>query len=279
LLPSDDAAPDPDTPGHVALTLEYDGSAFHGFQLQSGQTSAQGILEGALSRIAAAPVRVVAAGRTDAGVHATAQVVSFPVPTRRPLKAWWRGANSLTPASLSVVAAMGVPSAFNARFSATARRYHYVILEAETRPALLHQRVTWSRRRLDDDAMHRAAQVLMGEHDFTSFRAASCQARTAYRCVQAISVRRFGAFVVIDVIANAFLHHMVRNIASALLQVGRGERPVRWVANVLAARRREVLGVTAPADGLYLVEVRYGTLQGLGAFRPPPCLGALGDIW
>ena len=269
----------PDRPFHYALTVEYDGSAFHGWQLQSRESSVQGALEGALARIAAEPIRVTAAGRTDAGVHATAQVVHFGTHNERPLDAWVRGANALAPAALAVRAAQVVPAAFSARFSATARRYHYVILESPTPPALLYRRVTWSRRPLDEALMHQAAQSLVGEHDFTSFRAASCQSKTPFRCIHSIGVRRFDAFVVIDVLANAFLHHMVRNIASALLDVGRGALSPDWVPDILRGRARDRLGATAPPDGLYLVEVRYGADTSVGGFRPPPILGALGDIW
>jgi tRNA pseudouridine38-40 synthase len=268
-----------DSPYRYALTVEYDGSAFHGWQLQSGQVTVQGALEGALARIADAPVRVTAAGRTDARVHATAQVVDFRVPSPRPVDAWLRGTNSLLPGALAVRDACDAPAGFSARYSATARRYQYVILESPTRPAVLRSQVTWSRWPLDDVRMHAAAQRLVGEHDFTSYRAASCQSRTPFRCVHQIAVRRFGALVVIDITANAFLHHMVRNVASALLDVGRCARPPSWPGDVLLARARDRLGGTAPPDGLYLVEVRYGDAEGPGSFRPPPLLGALGDIW
>jgi len=263
----------------IALGVEYDGSTYSGWQRQPGQRTVQASLESALSSIADAPIKAVASGRTDAGVHATSQVVSFVTTVQRPLAAWVRGTNSLTEASLAVQWAAHVPDHFHARYSATARRYHYVTLEAPQAPTALDRRVTWSRAELDERAMHRAAQALVGEHDFTSFRAASCQSATPYRCVHAVAVRRFADFVVIDVIANAFLHHMVRNIASALLAVGRGDRDEGWIGETLLARDRQRVGATAAPDGLYLVEVRYGGELDLPGFRPPPMLGALGDIW
>jgi len=263
----------------VALGIEYDGSSYCGWQRQPGQPTVQAALERALSSIADESVRSVASGRTDAGVHATSQVVSFATGARRSADAWVRGTNSLTEASLAVQWALDVPAQFHARYSATARRYHYVIMESHARPTVLDRRVTWSRVALDAAAMHRAGQALIGEHDFTTFRAASCQSATPYRCVHMLAVRRFADFVVIDVVANAFLHHMVRNIASALLAVGRGERPERWVGEMLLACDRERIGATAPPDGLYLVEVRYGSALELPGFRAPPMLGALGDIW
>jgi tRNA pseudouridine38-40 synthase len=263
----------------VALGVEYDGSSYCGWQRQLGQPTVQAALESALSAIANEPVRTVASGRTDAGVHATSQVVSFATAARRTPDAWIRGTNSLTEASLAVHWAAHVPGHFHARYSATARRYHYVTVESQTRPTLLDRRVTWSRARLDDRAMHRAGQALIGEHDFTTFRAASCQSATPYRCMHMLAVRRFAEFVVMDLVANAFLHHMVRNIASALLAVGRGERDEDWVGKALLARDRGRIGATAPPAGLYLVEVRYGGELELPGFRPPPMLGALGDIW
>ncbi len=264
---------------HVALGLEYDGSCFSGWQRQVGQRSVQQSLEEALSRVADSPIRVIAAGRTDAGVHATQQIVGFTTRAQRPLLAWIRGTNSLTPASLSVRWAVPVDESFHARFGATARRYLYVIAEAEYAPAIARQYMTWARPGLLDSLMHTAAQAFVGEHDFSSFRAASCQAKSPHRCVFAIAVRRFDELVVVDVTANAFLHHMVRNIAGALMQVGRGERAPSWVAQVLQQRDRSLVGATAPANGLYLVDVRYGARFEFPRWRPPAVLRALGDVW
>jgi len=266
-------------PTHLALGVEYDGSRFHGWQSQPDHRSVQQTLEDALGRIAAAPVRVAASGRTDAGVHATGQVVSFTSAAERPDDAWLRGGNSLLPAGVAVRWVARVDPSFHARFSATARRYLYVIQEQPQRPALAGNYVTWSRQRLDDEAMHRAAQVLVGEQDFSSFRGAGCQARTPMRCIHQILVRRFESLVVIDVTANAFLLHMVRNIAGVLLDVGAAQRPAEWVGEVLARRDRKAASKTAPAGGLYLVEVHYGD-----CFQPPPPmaplpLSGIRDLW
>ena len=263
---------------NFALGVEYDGHAFHGWQRQVGQRSVQQTLEEALSQIAAQPIKVTAAGRTDTGVHATQQVVSFATMVERPERAWVKGTNSLLPNELSVRWVVPVPEQFNARFSATGRRYQYVLLEAERAPAIARHYVTWSPAQLDDAAMHTAAQQLVGEHDFTSFRSASCQAKSPFRCVFSIAVRRFADLVVIDISANAFLQHMVRNIAGALLQVGRGERAAGWVGERLMARNRELVGATAPPTGLYLVDVEYGTFE-LPRAQPPLILRALGDVW
>jgi tRNA pseudouridine38-40 synthase len=264
---------------HFALGLEYDGSCFHGWQRQDGQRSVQQVLEEALSRVADTPIRVVAAGRTDAGVHATQQVVSFSTSAVRPLEGWIRGTNSLTPAGLSVRWAVPVPADFHARYSATARRYLYVIIEAERLPAIGRNLVTWSLPGLADDAMRAAARGLLGEHDFSAFRAAACQSKSPNRCIFAIDVRRFDDLIVLDITANAFLHHMVRNIAGALLQVGRGERSPAWIAEVLAGRNRALVGPTAPPNGLYLVDVTYGAQFAFPRWRAPLVLRAIGDVW
>jgi tRNA pseudouridine38-40 synthase len=222
---------------------------------------------------------VVAAGRTDAGVHATQQIVNFSTGAVRPLEGWIRGTNSLTPAGLSVRWAVPVPADFHARYSATARRYLYVVLEAERLPAIGRHLVTWSHPRLDDGAMHAAARALLGEHDFSTFRAAACQSKSPNRCIFAIEVRRFEDLVVLDITANAFLHHMVRNIAGALLQVGRGERSPAWIGAVLAERNRALVGPTAPPNGLYLVDVSYGAQFVFPHWRAPLILRATGDVW
>ncbi len=264
---------------HWALGVEYDGSAYHGWQRQVGQRTVQQTLESALTQVASHPVRVVASGRTDTGVHATSQVISFDCPMERPPAAWIRGTTSLTPKSLAVRWARPMPPTFHARFSAIARRYQYVFMEADGPIALGRTQVTWARSPLDDEAMHRAAQALVGEHDFSSFRASSCQSHSAYRCVHSIAVRRFGPLVVIDITANAFLQHMVRNIAGALMQIGIGEQTIGWLEVLLEARSRPLAGPTAPPDGLYLVDVNYAPEFAVPAGRPPPILRALGDIW
>lgn len=263
----------------IALGVEYDGSCFHGWQRQHGQCSVQQVLEEALSQVADEPIRLTAAGRTDAGVHATQQIVSFATTAIRPLEGWIRGANSLTPPELSVRWAVPVAANFNARFSATARRYQYVIIEAERAPAIARQYATWSRPGLADGDMHNAARALIGEHDFTAFRSAACQSKSPNRCIFAVEVRRFDDVVVLDVTANAFLHHMVRNIAGALLQIGRGEQSPAWLGQVLFERDRRLVGPTAPPNGLYLVDVQYGADYAFPRWRAPAILRVLGDVW
>ena len=241
----------------IALGLEYDGSRFHGFEHQLDRRTVQGEVEDALGRVAASPVRVVCAGRTDAGVHAAGQVVHFDTGVRRPAHAWVRGTNTYLSPDAAVLWARFVDDAFHARFSALRRRYRYIIVNRSTRPALLAGRVAWDHRRLDARLMHLGAQCLVGEHDFTSFRAAGCQARHPVRRVHRIEAARDGERIVIDVCANAFLQHMMRNIAGTLVMVGAGERDPGWVASVLAARDRRAAGVTAAPGGLYLVGVDY----------------------
>ncbi len=231
----------------------------------------QSALETALSQVAAAPVKLVTAGRTDTGVHAAGQVVSFFSPNPRPADAFRRGGNSLVAPGISIHWAQAVPADFNARFSALYRRYQYLVLDSGMAPAIGRGLVTWSRVPLDADAMDQAAQALLGEQDFSAVRAAGCESRTPMRQVQAVSVRRQGAFLVFEIQANAFLQHMVRNIMGALLRVGRGERPSAWMAELLAGRDRSQAGVTAPPDGLYLAEVGYPAAFGFPA-PPPPLL-------
>ena len=253
----------------IALGLEYDGSRFHGFERQPGRRTVQGVVEEALARVAAAPVRVVCAGRTDAGVHAVGQVVHFDARASRPLRAWVRGTNAGLPPDVAVCWARLVDDGFHARFLALRRRYRYVIVNRSTRPALLAERAAWEYRPLDARLMHLAARHLAGEHDFSSFRAAGCQARHPVRRVHRIEVARTGDRIVIDVHANAFLQHMVRNIAGTLATVGAGERDPDWVASVLAARDRRAAGVTAAACGLYLVGVDYPEGAGVPAVPSP----------
>ena len=254
----------------VALGLEYDGGAFHGFQAQRGVSTVQETLEAALSEVAGESIRVTAAGRTDAGVHATQQVVSFSTHAERPLEAWRRGVNSIMKAAVGVLWSRPVADGFNARFSAVARRYVYIFHESETAPALLRGKVAWSRRRLDEAAMSKAAECLVGERDFTSFRAAGCQSNTPYRCVKAVSVYRRGPQVVLDITANAFLLRMVRNIAGSLLRAGLGEEDAGYLARLLASKDRTKAAPTAAADGLYLVQVGYPDFD--IAYRAPPTL-------
>lgn len=241
----------------MALIVEYDGSGYHGWQSQPGLRTVQGVLEKALSQVADSEIKVVYSGRTDTGVHATHQVVHFDTDGARNIRAWVHGTNALLPKDVCVRWGQEISDAFHARYSATARRYRYVIHNAAIRPALLQGNVTWQCRRLDHELMQEAAQVLQGKHDFTSFRAVQCNAETAEREIKAIQVFRRGDLVIIDIKANAFLHHMVRNIAGVLMAVGQGREQVSWVKDVLHAKDRKKGAETAPAYGLYLVDVTY----------------------
>lgn len=241
----------------IALMVEYDGSQYHGWQAQSGLHTIQDRLESALSRVANQPIEVVCAGRTDTGVHAIGQIIHFDSANIRTIRAWIHGANTYLPKDICVKWGSEVPDAFHARYSALSRRYRYVILNTPIRPALFRGNVTWQYRQLDHHLMHEAAQHLLGEQDFTSFRSMECQSKSPMRNLLALSVERMGDRVVIDVTANAFLHHMVRNIAGVIMAVGTGRRPVSWVADVLAAKDRKMGAETAPPYGLYLAEVKY----------------------
>ncbi len=241
----------------LALRIEYDGTAYCGWQRQDHGDSIQARLEHALSRVADHPVTVICAGRTDAGVHALAQIVHFETTAVRTAYAWLLGTNSYLPPDIAVHWVHAVPITFHARHAAHARHYRYLILNRPTRSALWHTRASWVHHALDDGRMATAAAPLVGEHDFTSFRALACQAKHAVRTVYRLEVRRQGEFILIDVSANAFLHHMVRNIAGVLIAIGKGRHPPEWAAEVLAARNRACAGVTAPPSGLYLMGVEY----------------------
>ncbi len=264
--------------GHrIALGIAYTGTAFCGWQRQSGQPSVQQSLESVLSQIANAPTAVQAAGRTDTGVHATNQVVHFDLAQERPMRAWLQGANSMLPSAIGVQWAQAVDTGFHARFSASERRYQFLYSDAVIKAPGLSEQSWVNRVELQVDEMHRAAQVLLGEHDFTSFRGAGCQSPTAYRRVHRISVQRHGSLVVLDIAANAFLLHMVRNIAGALQRVGAGEKSAQWVGEMLQQRDRRPLGPTAPPQGLYLVAVRYPGYE-FPVGPPPPLLRSLGPL-
>jgi tRNA pseudouridine38-40 synthase len=232
----------------------------------------QSVVEAALSRVADHPVEIIAAGRTDAGVHASMQVVHFDTQAARAERGWVLGATTNLPAQVSALWAREVPEAFHARYSAVARTYRYVILNRMARPALAAARVCWVRDPLDEARMQTAAVHLLGEHDFSSFRAAECQARTPMRHLYDIGVARSGEHIVLTVRANAFLHHMVRNIAGVLIAIGSGERPTDWAAEVLAARDRTKGGITAPPGGLYLAGIRYTPSLGLPSEPPDPTM-------
>lgn len=241
----------------IAAGIEYDGSAFAGWQTQPHAPSVQDAVEAALAKVADHRVNVTCAGRTDAGVHGLNQVVHFDTAADRRQRSWVLGANSHLPAAVNVCWTRGVADDFHARFSATARSYRYVILNRWVRSALQATRATWVHEPLDAGAMHRAAQHLRGEHDFSSYRALACQAKSPVRTIESISVRREDEWVMLEVTANAFLHHMVRNIAGVLIAIGKGERPEQWTRDVLERRDRALGGVTAPPQGLYFVGPRY----------------------
>lgn len=242
----------------IALGVEYKGSRYNGWQRQAGGVlTVQETLENALGKVAASPIGLMCAGRTDAGVHACGQVVHFDTPVERSEKAWVMGANASLPHDISVTWARAMPAHFHARFKAVARRYRYVIYNDQIRPAHMGQEVTWNHRPLDAERMAEAAQALLGNHDFSAFRAGQCQAKSPIKQMHHLRVTRHGQMIVLDVRANAFLHHMVRNIAGVLMTIGAGERPVEWAAEVLESRQRRNGGVTAHPYGLYLVQVEY----------------------
>lgn len=260
--------------GRVALAFEYDGAAYHGWQQQkTAEATVEAALSRAVARVADHPVDLVCAGRTDAGVHAAYQVVHFDTPSVRNRRSWVMGVNTALPASIAVHWAGNAPEPFHARFTAVYRRYRYLIHNLPVRPALLAGQVAWTYRPLDAARMHQAAQALVGEHDFSAFRAAGCQSRSPRRFVEFIEVSRHGDYVVIDIQANAFLHHMVRNIAGALMAVGNGERPRDWIHDILEAGDRRLAGVTGPPQGLYLVDVGYPETAGI-----PPALCGPGFV-
>ena len=263
-----------------ALGIEYDGGGFLGWQrltphgVESVDTL-QAALEGALSKVADAPVATTCAGRTDAGVHARCNVVHFDSEAGRSPRNWVMGTTSLLPSAMSVRWCREVGDDFSARFSARARRYRYSILNRPVRPALGRQYLAWTRKPLDAGAMHRAAQALVGELDFSSFRTVHCQAPHARRDLQAIRVTREDEVVVVEVQANAFLHHMVRNIVGSLLEVGDGSRPEPWIGEVLEARDRRCAGPTAPPGGLVFLGPLYPAACGLPdeVTLDAPCAG------
>jgi tRNA pseudouridine38-40 synthase len=254
----------------IALVVEYDGSQYHGWQAQTGLRTVQQSIEDALSRVADCTISVVCAGRTDTGVHATNQIIHFDCEKERTIRGWIHGANSYLPKDICVKWGKEVPEEFHARYSATARRYRYVIYNDAIRPALLRSNVTWQYRQLDHRLMNQAAQSLIGEKDFTSFRSVECQSNTPMRHVHKLQVTRSGDLVVIDITANAFLHHMVRNIAGVLIAIGSGKYPVTWIDEVLDAKDRRLGAETAPSYGLYLVQVTYPKQYNLLQKSPGP---------
>lgn len=240
------------------MVVSYEGTRYHGWQSQKHiSPTVQECLESALGRIANHPVEVICAGRTDAGVHAVAQVVHFDTQSERNAQAWVSGTNHHLPDDIAARWVGPVSDEFHARFTAEARTYRYYICNTLIRPAIGFRSMTWVRSPLDAGAMHEAAQFLLGEHDFSSFRDAECQSRTPFRNMQDISVWRDGDVVVTEIRANAFLHHMVRNIMGVLIEVGNGRHPPLWVAEVLVQKDRRAAAVTAPPNGLFFVRAHY----------------------
>jgi len=254
----------------IALGLEYDGSHFNGWQRQTTIPSIQATLESALSKVAAIPVATICAGRTDAGVHATAQVVHFDTTAVRPARAWILGTNTLLTPAIRVLWAREVPTSFNARRSATSRRYRYVIYNHPLRPSLMRNYVSWFYENLDVNSMVKASRYWLGEHDFSSFRSSECQSKSAIRNVESIQIVRVGEQVILEFVANAFLHHMVRNMVGVLLKIGTGRAQPEWASTVLENRDRRLAGVTAPSSGLYLVDVQYPKHYGLPEIEVGP---------
>ncbi|MDT9587288.1 MAG: tRNA pseudouridine(38-40) synthase TruA [Candidatus Arsenophonus melophagi] len=241
----------------IALGIEYDGSHYYGWQRQYEVKSIQACLELALSKVANEPTKVYCAGRTDAGVHATNQVIHFETSVTRKNSEWTMGVNSHLPIDIAIRWSKVVESDFHARFSATARRYRYLIFNNRYRPAILSKGITHYHAPLDTHRMHIAAQALLGEQDFTSFRAIQCQSQSTWRNIKHARVNRYGDYIVIDIKANAFAHHMVRNIVGSLLAIGRGDQDIKWIAQLLALKDRTKAAPTARPEGLYLVAVDY----------------------
>ena len=241
----------------IALGVEYNGSHYNGWQYQDHSPSVQEAVEKALSSVANEKVTVICAGRTDTGVHASQQVIHFDTETERTDYSWLHGGNSNLPKDISFLWAKHVSDDFHARYSATARQYRYILLNRDVRPSYLHGLVSWDFRPMNEKLMHEAAQCLIGEHDFSSYRAIGCQSKHANRCVNHVNVSRQGDYIYIDIEANAFLYHMVRNIAGVLMAIGAGEQPVGWAKEVLEHQDRTKGGVTAPPHGLYLTNVIY----------------------
>ncbi len=256
-----------------AACIEYDGTDYCGWQRLKLLPSVQEEVEKALSQLANHPVELTCAGRTDSGVHGIGQVVHFESDARRDEKAWRMGCNTNLPDNIVLRWVQPMADDFHARFSATSRRYRYIILNHQIRPALLHKKVCWYRDNLDESLMQNAASRLIGEHDFSSFRAAGCQAKHAMRELQEITISREGKFVYVDIVANAFLHHMVRNIVGSLFEVGTARQSPEWFTQLLAVKDRTKAGITAPACGLYFVSVDYPKVFELPEKAEPPSFG------
>ena len=247
----------------IALGVEYDGKPYCGWQSQAEGLTVQDAVQDALSQIAGAPISVIAAGRTDTGVHALEQVIHFDTQADRPLTAWVRGANALLPDSIAVRWAHLVPEEFHARFSAHGRSYRYLLINRPVRSAIHAGKAGWFHTPLDIAAMQVAAQCLLGEHDFSAFRASQCQAKSPVKILNKLDIYQAGEMLVFDVNANAFLHHMVRNLVGCLVYVGKGKYPPEWLAEVLESRERRLAAPTFAPDGLYLRRIQYDAKWGL----------------
>lgn len=257
----------------IALGIEYDGSAYNGWQRQRVGTGVQDLVETALSKVADEAIDIVCAGRTDTGVHASGQVVHFDTAVERSIRGWIRGANSNLPDDINLSWAKVVSDeSFHARFSAVSRSYQYLIFNRDIRSALCHKKAWWVHRRIDEMRMQQAADFLLGRHDFSAFRAAGCQASTAIREITELRVTRHGHWLTLDITANAFLQHMVRNITGVLVAIGAGEEDTVWAKSVLESRDRSKAGVAAPPQGLTLVNVSYPDEFGIPVelFSAPP---------
>lgn len=249
----------------IALVLEYDGSRYCGWQSQPSACSVQTAIEDALSQIAQEGIRIVAAGRTDSGVHASYQVVHFDTQTTRPINAWIRGTNALLPNEIAIQWAAEMPQQFHARHNAIERHYRYFLLNQAVRPGIHHRRVGWYHHPLNLTNMQMASRYLLGEHDFSSFRAAECQAKTPIRTITRIDISRQGNLLIFDLCANAFLQHMVRNIVGCLVYIGKGKYPATWMRELLANRSRIHAPPTFSPAGLYLVDIKYDAYWGMPA--------------
>ncbi len=261
----------------IAAAVEYDGSGFCGWQRQTHCVGVQQVVEAALSYVAAEPVTAACAGRTDSGVHATHQIIHFDTRAERSPRNWILGANSQLPHSVRLHWAQPVSAQFHARFSAISRTYRYLISNQTHRPALGHNGLTWAKHPLNIGLMQAAIKPLLGEHDFSAFRGAGCQSLSAFRNVQQVDIAQRGNLVVVQITANAFLLHMVRNIVGALMVVGRGERPPQWIAELLVGRDRTRSAATAPPNGLYLVAVGYPPQFAIA--KPSPDSEAPGNLF
>lgn len=259
----------------IALVLEYDGSRYCGWQSQPEGCSIQDVLEIALSRIAHEEIRIITAGRTDSGVHALYQVVHFDTAAQRPASAWIRGVNALLPNDIAVLWAAEVSGEFHARYSALERRYLYLLLNQSGRPGINNKKVGWYHHPLELEKMQTAGNILIGEHDFSSFRAAECQAKSPVRTITRLTITRQGNLLVFDICANAFLHHMVRNIIGCLVYVGKGKYSVEWMYQLLASCDRTYAAPTFSPAGLYLAGVKYDIRWGLPESSQKPIIPGL----